>query len=288
MSQTSGSDDEFRFEAEICEPKKLIPMLRSIQIMKTTVMAITRRGLKLTGQDSSRCLQANSFIDRSLFTRYYMSSEESPVSVCFRLSDLIHVLTVLGSSGRTASSAAPQLSDNSFRIQYSSTSDRIRLQFREETTETKAYIKTYGVEDLMIFGMNSTNKVILNVEPIVDFWKSADLTSEYIEVSITAGEPYMRWTTESERARVNHNIHRDSPAVEQFLHSEDIENKYRMSLMKFTLKALIHSSKLSIRTDADGLLSLQFMVKLMDHLDVEHCFVEYFIVPEVNVQLFQN
>ena len=63
LSQSSDESD-FRFEADITEPKKLIPMLKAIHIMKTTVLAITCRGLKLTCQDSSKSLQANSFIDR--------------------------------------------------------------------------------------------------------------------------------------------------------------------------------------------------------------------------------
>ncbi|XP_054160721.1 cell cycle checkpoint protein RAD1-like [Oppia nitens] len=290
----SQVDDElFRFEAEIRDPKRLIPMLRSINIMRTTVMAITSKGLKLTCQDSGRCLQANSFIDRTLFDRYSMSNETIPVSVCFRLTDLLHVLTLMCGSVPVAIASDVHMvggGDDVLRLKYSSDVERIRLEFREETAHKKAYIRTYEVEELMIFHMNCINKVILNAEPIVDFWKSCDLSSDHIEVGITADEPYLRWSTDSERARVHYNINKDSPDVEQFMHSEDVTNRYKMSLMKFTLKALINSSKLSIRTDADGLLSLQFMIRLKDDRDqpVEHCFVEYFIVPEVNVHLYQS
>ena len=158
----------------------------------------------------------------------------------------------------------------------------------------------------MFLVMNASNKVILNAEPIIEFWKSADLSSDYIQVydcpskalisvllstiiqvSVYGREPYLQWTTESERARVNHNIHRDSEDVEQFLHSRDVSNRYKMSLMKTSLKALIHTSKLSVRTDEEGLLSLQFMIKL-DQTEIEHCFVEYFILPEVEPHFYQS
>ena len=58
----------FRFEAEIGEPKKLIPMLKAIDIMKTCVLTITCRGLKFSCQDPGKCLQSNSFMDRLVTT----------------------------------------------------------------------------------------------------------------------------------------------------------------------------------------------------------------------------
>ena len=63
MSQSSAESD-FRFEGEISEPKNLIPILRAIHIRTTSVMVITRTGLKITCQDCSKSLQANCFIDR--------------------------------------------------------------------------------------------------------------------------------------------------------------------------------------------------------------------------------
>ena len=277
LSQTS-SESEFRFEAEITDPKKLIPMLKAIQIKKTTVMAITCRGLKLTCEDPSKSLQATSFIDRSLFIRYHMSSEETPATVCFRLSDLLNVLSILGSSQTT-----DRFSDQTLHIYYNSQSDNLILRLRDNTFETKAKIKTYSSDELMLFQTNFCNKIILNSEPIADFWKSADLTSDYIQISVYGRSPYLQWTTESPRAKVNYNIHRDSTEVEQYIHSIDVSNKYKMSLMKCSLKALSHTSKLSVRTDEEGLLSLQFMIDL-DQPEIEHCFVEYFIVPEADNQ----
>lgn len=273
FSQTS-SESEFRFEAEINDPKKLIPMLKAIQIKKTTVMAITCRGLKLTCEDPSKCLQATSFIDRSLFTRYYMSSEETPATACFRLLDLLNVLSIFGSS-----QASHRFFENSLHISFSSLRDDLVLRLKNNSSETKAKIKTYSSEELMLIQTNFCNKIIINSEPIVDFWRGADLTSDYIKISIYGQSPYLQWTTESPRAKVNHNIHRDSTEVEQYVHTTDVSNRYKMSLMKCSLKALSHTSKLSIRTDEDGLLSLQFMIDL-DQADIEHCFVEYFIVPE--------
>ena len=127
MSQSSAESD-FRFEGEISEPKNLIPILRAIHIRTTSVMVITHTGLKVKCQDCFKSLQANCFIDRyvrntqssiqninlseelfnlsinlsliltdrTMFLNYYMSNEENLVNVCFRLDDLLNVLTLFG------------------------------------------------------------------------------------------------------------------------------------------------------------------------------------------------
>lgn len=53
-----------------------------------------------------------------------------------------------------------------------------------------------------------------------------------------------------------------------------------MCLMKETIKPLLNTSKLSIRTNKDGLLSIQFMLKFEHNIN-ENCFIEYYVVPEV-------
>ena len=111
-----------------------------------------------------------------------MSSEDNPVSVCFRLSDFLSVLTLLG-SGLEPPSAGLLPAPHTLRITYKGNSDKLVLRIREETHETKARIKTYDSEELILYNMNFCNKVILNAEPIIEFWKSADLLSDYIQVS---------------------------------------------------------------------------------------------------------
>jgi len=278
-SQVTNSESNFKFEGEISEAQRLIPMLRAIHIKKTTVMAITNRGLKMTCQDQSKCLQATSFVDRSLFNRYFMSEEEIPMTVCFRLADLLNVLTIFLLSD-DKNRRQMSLSGHTLKITYFGDSEKLLLCLSDETIATKAYIKTFNSEELMIFNMSFVNKIILTAESFIDFWKSVDVTSDWIQISIFNREPWLQFTTESERAKVNYSIDRDSDDVEQYQCSHEVTNRYKMSLLKFTLKALIHTSKLSIRTDSEGLLSLQFMIRLDGH-DNEHCFVEYFIVPDV-------
>jgi len=50
--------------------------------------------------------------------------------------------------------------------------------------------------------------------------------------------------------------------------------RYKISLLKTSVRALMVSNRTSIRTDTRGFLSMQYMIKLDDG---QVCFAEYFV-----------
>lgn len=62
--------------------------------------------------------------------------------------------------------------------------------------------------------------------------------------------------------------------VEVFQCSQTTSNRYKISLLKPSVKALTLSSKVSVRTDTRGFLSLQYMIMADDG---QVCFVEYYV-----------
>ena len=50
--------------------------------------------------------------------------------------------------------------------------------------------------------------------------------------------------------------------------------RYKLALLKPSAKALSQSSKIALRMDTRGFLSLQFMIVIEDH---QLCFVEYLV-----------
>lgn len=56
--------------------------------------------------------------------------------------------------------------------------------------------------------------------------------------------------------------------------------RYKMSLLKPSTKALALSCKVSVRTDSRGFLSLQYLVR---NDDGQICFVEYYCCPDEEV-----
>jgi len=53
-----------------------------------------------------------------------------------------------------------------------------------------------------------------------------------------------------------------------------IEYRYKMLLLKPSVKALMVSTRTSIRMDTRGFLSMQYMIRLDDG---QICFAEYFV-----------
>ena len=51
-------------------------------------------------------------------------------------------------------------------------------------------------------------------------------------------------------------------------------SRYKLTLLKPTVKALMSSTKVSIRADNRGFLSLQYMIR---NEDGQICFVEYYV-----------
>ena len=52
--------------------------------------------------------------------------------------------------------------------------------------------------------------------------------------------------------------------------------RYKISLLKPSVKALMVSTRTSVRMDNRGFLSMQFMIRLDDG---QICFAEYFVSP---------
>jgi hypothetical protein len=57
---------------------------------------------------------------------------------------------------------------------------------------TKAFINTFTAEELMIFNISFVNKIILSADAFMDFWRSADQTSDWVQISLYALEPWLQ------------------------------------------------------------------------------------------------
>ncbi|NXS42258.1 RAD1 protein, partial [Balaeniceps rex] len=73
---------------------------------------------------------------------------------------------------------------------------------------------------------------------------------------------------------------RDSDLMEAFHCNQTQTNRYKISLLKPSTKALSLSCKVSIRTDTRGFLSLQYMIR---NEDGQICFVEYYCCPDEDI-----
>ena len=256
-------------------------MLRSIFIKTTATMIITRRGLRFTVQDESKCLQASSFAERQLFTSFRMENEDVPSSLCFKLPDFIKVLTMFISvdvkpnDKRVRGINSP---GQRVKISYESEDNPLLLELKDGKIATNAKISTHRAEEISLYSFTRpiVNKIIMSPSLLIDFWKCMDLQAENIILVINKEEIILR--THSERADFDYKILVQSEDIEQFRCDEDLICSYKLSLFKMTVKALLESKKLSLRTDCEGLLCFQFIIPIDENQD---CFVEFYLIPNV-------
>ncbi|XP_022257161.1 cell cycle checkpoint protein RAD1-like [Limulus polyphemus] len=150
---------------------------------------------------------------------------------------------------------------------------------------TDCRIKTQETEEVLDFQFspeNVVNKVIMKSEILREAWSDLDMTSEILQIVMSPDKPYFRLSTFGNAGTIHVDYSKDSDMVESFQCTQTQSNRYKISLLKPSLKALIQSLKISIRTDEQGIICLQYMIKTED----EHvCFVEYYCVPDEEVEV---
>ena len=116
-----------------------------------------------------------------------MSEEVTPFNVSFQLPDLMSVLSSLGlDSLETTGGGLLSGDEPSLKLSFNTYSNKLCLTVKEDNGVTKAKVGTFDIDEQhILFPSNFCNKVIVNAEPIIDFWKCCDLSSEFIQVSNT-------------------------------------------------------------------------------------------------------
>jgi hypothetical protein len=93
-----------------------------------------------------------------------------------------------------------------------------------------------------------------------EVFSELDPTSEHLKIQISPDKPYFRLSTDGDAGTSQVECPRDSDVVESFSCQQQLINRYRMSLLKPSEKALALSQKISIRMNRFGVLSIQYLV----------------------------
>ncbi|KAL5109990.1 Cell cycle checkpoint protein RAD1 [Taenia crassiceps] len=151
-------------------------------------------------------------------------------------------------------------------------------------------IKTMDALEVLDFDFTSSqliSKVIIKSECVREAFSELDVTSDVLEISIippTLPQPRLRLTTYGFEGTTHYDFPRDSDPVEVFECStaEPCVARYRLSLLRpSTSRALALSSRISLRMNGRGFLSLQYMIQAGSTDSTS--FVEFFCVPDIDM-----
>lgn len=274
LTQSQADGEDYILVASLDNARNLSNILKAITFKDHAIFSATPNGLKVTVEDS-KCLQANAFIQAGIFQEYTI--KDDLVGFQVNLTVLLDCLNIFGGSTVPGVSTA-------LRMCYKGYGYPLTLFLEEGGVVTVCKINTQEPEEPIDFefcSSNVTNKVILLSESLKEAFSELDMTSEVLQITMSPGQPYFRLSTFGNSGNAHYDYPKDSDMMELFQCTKTQTNRYKMSLLKPSTKALALSCKVSVRTDSRGFLSLQYLIR---NDDGQNCFVEYYCCPDEEVE----
>ncbi|XP_042906041.1 cell cycle checkpoint protein RAD1 [Parasteatoda tepidariorum] len=264
--------NDYVLEASVDNTRNLAQLLKAIHFRDVAIVCATSDGLKVTVEDT-KSVQGNAYIQSALFHDYNVKKQ----SVIFKvnLSVLLECLNIFGTKNNPGSIAT-------VKICYSGYGSPLVLLIEENGVVTDCKLQTLEPEDILDFEFTPSkvvNKIIMQSEILKEAWSDLDMNSEVLEILMSPSEPYFQLTTKGSLATIHINISKDSDMIESFECTDEVKNRYQIFLIKPSLRALVQSSKVSIRIDDRGFLCMQYMIKVEG---LQCCFVEYLCSPNID------
>lgn len=270
LNQQIQDENDYSLTASLDNVRNLSTILKAIHFQEHATCFATKNGIKVT-VENAKCVQANAFIQAGIFQEFKV--QEEPVTFRINLTVLLDCLSIFGSSPTPGTLTTLQMC-------YQGYGYPLMLFLEEGGVVTVCKINTQEPEETLDFDFCSTNvinKIILQSEGLREAFSELDMTSEVLQITMSPDKPYFRLSTFGNAGSSHLDYPKDSDLMESFNCTQNQVNRYKISLLKPSTKALVLSCKVSIRTDNRGFLSLQYMIR---NDDGQICFVEYYCCPD--------
>eukprot|EP01134_Creolimax_fragrantissima_P005513 CFRG5513T1 len=257
--------------ASLDNPKKLLTLLKAVHLAEKSTCIVSERGLRFT-VDEKGIVQASAFVKKELFEEFECAQK---CDFAISLNVLIECLSIFGATTMNSEST-------SLMIYYQGYGNPLELKLAEHTVCTTCKIHTMEgmfAEDMNFRGSEVPNKIILQSEwlrPVFSELTIGDKNGTF-DVYISAQDPCLRFSTSNVAGSCEVNFPSDCEVIENLDSERTQSSRYLLSSMRHSLKALSVSTKVSIRMNTRGFLSMQFMI---EHEMGQQSFVEYMLVPD--------
>eukprot|EP00117_Sycon_ciliatum_P002533 scpid93855/ scgid2304/ Cell cycle checkpoint protein RAD1; DNA repair exonuclease rad1 homolog; Rad1-like DNA damage checkpoint protein &gt; Cell cycle checkpoint protein RAD1; DNA repair exonuclease rad1 homolog len=265
----SQKDEEYIFVAKMDNAKNLSNILKAVHFKEMATCSLSGNGLKVTVEDC-KCVQANAFVQSGVFQEFSFSKDSATFKI--NLNVFMDCLNIF--AGNTPGSPT------ALRMCYAGYGCPLILLLEEGGVLTDCRIRTFEPDDTLDFNFTSANvvnKIILHSECLREAFSELDMSNESLEVLMSPDAPYLRLSTFGYIGSSHADYPKDSDMVDCFECRQTQLNRYKVALIKPSTRALHISSKVSLRVDTRGFLSLQYMIK---NEDGNVCFVEYLCGPD--------
>lgn len=246
---------------------------------------INKNGLKFTVEEA-RSFQANALLTSELFQEYHFADEGGSAAAsgaapsagqgqgqfCFRInfSVMMECLSIFSQS--TAYTA--------MQMGYGGYGQPLIMMLEEGGVRTQCTIRTLEFEELTPFnfrGSELVNEVIVEAELLKDAFAELDWSSTSAKLLMSPDPPYFRLSSEGAPGLCEVEYPKEPEVFEKFRCTRTQVNRYKLSVLRPTVRALAIAKKTQIRSNAAGTLSMQHMIQTEDR---KLSFVDFLLVAD--------
>ncbi|KAM5355253.1 hypothetical protein ACJ41O_001899 [Fusarium nematophilum] len=300
-------DSQPIFRAVSTSTRPLYQLLRCINFAPRVHVQITEEGIRFAA-DHARVMQGVAFLDKTLFSSYTVnlpaSDSDEPAELPnfqLSLSSVLEVIQIFGAVDvATRAQKAEQdpyrsnlrnyrpdaFSNQTLGISgtctllYAEEGDPFRITIEESGVKTTASLTTYlpEIPDDIPFDRNDLAfKIITQSRTLLDCLAEISPTAPTkLTITTTKTSPYLSLAGIGDLGSSGVDFARGRDLLETFSIQERWSQCYKFDFIKSSTEAMRIATKVSLRGDGQGVLSLQFMV------DVEggkRSFLDFRFVP---------
>ncbi|PHH89321.1 hypothetical protein CDD83_6286 [Cordyceps sp. RAO-2017] len=281
------------FRAVATSTRPLYQLLRCINFAPRVHVQITEEGIRFAA-DHARVMQGVAFLDKTLFAAYTVnlppSEDGSPPELPnfqVPLASLLEVLQIFGAVDVAA--RAQKAEQDPYRsnlrnyrpdafsnqtlglsgtctLTYAEEGDPFKITIEESGVKTTAGLTTYlpeAPEDIPFDRNDLSFKIIMQSRSLLDCLAEISPTAP-VKLTLTAVKtsPYLTLAGTSDLGSSGVDFARGRDLLETFVIAGRWSQTYKFDFIKSSSEAMRIASKVSLRGDGQGVLSLQFMVDL--------------------------
>ncbi|KAG8425571.1 checkpoint clamp complex protein Rad1 [Metarhizium acridum] len=281
------------FRAVATSTRPLYQLLRCINFAPRVHVQITEEGIRFAA-DHSRVMQGVAFLDKGLFSAYSLnlplSDDEEAVDLPnfqISLASFLEVLQIFGAVDvATRAQKAEQdpyrsnlrnyrpdaFSNQALGISgtctllYSEAGDAFKITIEEAGVKTTAGLTTYVPElpdDIPFNREEMSFKIIMSSRSLLDCLAEISPTApDKLAIMASKTSPFLSLAGSGDLGSSAVDFARGRDLLETFTIADRWAQTYKFDFIKNSTEAMRIANKVSLRGDAQGVLSLQFMVEM--------------------------
>ncbi|MFH4976160.1 hypothetical protein AB6A40_002869 [Gnathostoma spinigerum] len=261
----SRSGQEHLVELKLENPKELHSVIKALMFRETGVIDVSENGLRVVVDDQN-CFQAIAYVKNELFLDYVL--RQSSVTFRVPLNIISECLNMFGSSNTVM-----------LKLIYDGHGSPLKLMVEKDGVVVKCLVRTLNPDVILDFDFDTLNlsaKIIMKPLKLRETFQDLDTTCSAVKLMIK--QHVFSIATIGDYGEVQVDFPQHSEQIEKMECSSEATHHYRYNLLKRMIPSLGLCSKVSLRIDQRGILSMQFMIETSDNHNI---FIEFFCVPDV-------